>query len=135
MINPKLKFSSEDNAMKLNYLFPIILSLVILITLSACGEDSDVEVYISTGEKQCLGGGLSITEAEQYLLDAGIEVKEQSCGELTQMNFISVCGGEIGEIYVFTIDANNSNLAENIGFTVPSISAIEDDYQTVECEQ
>lgn len=119
--------------MKFNYLLPIISSLAILITLSACGEDSDVDVYISTGEKQCLGGGLSITEAEKYLLDAGIEVKEQSCGVLTQINFVSVCGGANGKLYVFTIDGHNANLAENIGFTVPSVSATEDDFQKVEC--
>ena len=118
--------------MKFNNLFPIVL-LTTLITLSACGEDSDVDVYISTGEKQCLGGGLSITQAESYLLDAGIEVKAQNCGVLTQINFASVCGGSNGKLYVFTIDGHNANLAENIGFTVPRASVTEDDFQMVEC--
>jgi hypothetical protein len=60
-------------------------------------------------------------------------VKNESCGSLTQMSYVPVCGGGTGKLHVFTIDKANSKAAENIGFTIPNRAVSEDDYKKVEC--
>jgi hypothetical protein len=118
--------------MKINYL---ILSTLIMV--SGCNESdssNDIEVYISTGELQCQENGLSISVTKSYLLDANVEVKNESCGSLTQVVYPAVCGGGTGKLHVFTIDKADSQVAENIGFTIPDSSISEDDYEKVECD-
>lgn len=121
--------------MKINYL--ILSSLVIIF---GCNEsdsidevDDNIEVYISTGELQCQENGLAILVTKSYLLDAGIEVKAESCGNLTEVKQLSVCGAGTGKLHVFTIDKSDSQVAGNIGFIIPDSSVSEDDYEKVEC--
>ncbi|MBH0016926.1 hypothetical protein JFJ09_05710 [Pseudoalteromonas arctica] len=117
--------------MKINYL---IMSTLVMI--SGCNEsdsNNDIEVYISTGELQCQENGLSISVTKSYLLDANVEVKNESCGYLTQFTYAAVCGGGTGKLHVFTIDKTDSQVAKNIGFTIPDSSVSEDDYIKLEC--
>jgi hypothetical protein len=124
-----------DYTIKLNYLL-----LSALLTIAGCNEsdsnneiDNNIDVYISTGELQCQGNGLSIAETKSYLADADIEVTSESCGFLTQAAYPAVCGGGTGTLHVFTIDNRYSLVAENIGFTIPDSAIFEEDYEKVEC--
>jgi len=121
--------------MKLNY-----LTLSVLIIISGCNEseladegDNDIDVYISTGELQCQGNGLSISLTKSYLQEAGIEVKAESCGSLTLLDYPAVCGGGTGKLHVFTIDNSDSQAAENLGFTIPDSSVNEDVFEKSDC--
>jgi len=123
-----------EYAVKVNYL---ILSVLII---SGCNdlnsddlEDNEIEVYISTGELQCQGNGLAISITKNYLINADIEVKAESCGSLTGVSQLTVCGADTGNLHVFTIDKAHSQVAENIGFTIPDSSVSEDDFEKVLC--
>ncbi|MBA6358071.1 MULTISPECIES: hypothetical protein [unclassified Colwellia] len=114
----------------------IYLMLPILVSLSGCNQsdsDNNIEVYISTGELQCQDNGLSISLTKSYLQEAGIEVKDESCGNLILVDYPSVCGGGTGKLHVFTIHENHSQTAENIGFTIPDSTVGGGDYAKVEC--
>ena len=121
--------------MKFNYLL-----LSVLVTISGCNDsepddevDNDIEVYISTGELQCQENGLSISLTKSYLEDASIEVKAESCGNLTLIDYPDVCGGGTGKLHVFTIASSDSQAAENIGFTIPDSSVAGGEYAKLEC--
>jgi hypothetical protein len=106
--------------MKFNYL---ILSVWVII--SGCNDsdpNNDIEIYISSGELQCQENGLSIAKTKSYLLDAGIDVKAEICGFLTHIDYPTVCAGGTGKLHVFTIDKSDSQVAENLGFTIPNSS-------------
>jgi hypothetical protein len=53
---------------------------------------------------------------------------------LIAAGYPAVCGGGTGKLHVFTIDKADSQVAENIGFTIPDSSVSEDDYEQVECD-
>jgi hypothetical protein len=117
--------------MKFTYLI-----LPILVSLSGCNQadsDNNIEVYISTGELQCQDKGLSISLTKSYLQEAGIKVKAESCGNATLVDYPSVCGGATGKLHVFTIDNSDSQVAENIGFTLPDSTVSGSEYAKVEC--
>lgn len=120
--------------------FPYLI-LSLLVTISGCNEadsgnegDNDIEVYISTGEVQCQDNGLPISLTKSYLADANIEIKAESCGNLTSINYPSVCGGETGKLHVFTIGSSDAHVAENIGFTIPDSSVAGSEYAKIECD-
>lgn len=120
-----------EYAMKYTYLI-----LPVMVALFGCNEsepDNNIEVYISTGELQCQDNGLPISLTKGYLQEAGIEVKAESCGNLTLVDYPSVCGGETGKLHVFTINNSDSQVAENIGFTIPDSSVNGGEYAKVEC--
>ena len=117
--------------MKINYL--IISTLVILAGCDDSDSNNDIDVYISTGELQCQENGLTISETKDYLLDANIEVKSESCGHLTEIVYADVCGGKTGKLHVFSIDKADKNTAENLGFTIPDDTTSEDDYEKEDC--
>ncbi|UJF20454.1 hypothetical protein [Shewanella sp. OMA3-2] len=117
--------------LKINHI--ILSTLAILSGCDASDPNNDIDVYISTRELQCQNNGLPISLTKSYLLDANIEVKSESCGSLTQVIYATVCGEETGKLHVFTIDKADSQVVENIGFTLPSSSVSEDDYKKVEC--
>jgi hypothetical protein len=107
-----------------------------LVIISGCNDtdsSNNIEIYISTGELQCQENGLSIAETKRYLLESDIDVKAESCGTLTLIDYPAVCGGGTGKLHVFTIDESDSQLAENLGFTIPDSSASEGDYIKTEC--
>lgn len=98
-----------------------------------CDSYSDIDIYISTGELQCQDNGLSISETKGYLSSADIEVSAESCGYLTEVAVPTVCGAADINLHVFTIDESDSQAAENLGFTIPDASTLEDDYAKVTC--
>ena len=113
------------------------LLLSVLIAITGCNDsesDNDIEVYISTGELQCQDNGLAISLTRGYLEDANVEVKAESCGNLTLVDYLAVCGGETGKLHVFTISSSDSQAAENIGFTIPESSVPGSEYAKVECD-
>lgn len=117
--------------MKVNYLF-----LPLLIIFTGCDKsnvDNDIEIYIDTGEVMCQGNGLTISETKNYLLDANIEIKSESCGRLDEFYSPRLCGDPIKNIHVFTIDSANQELAENIGFTSPDSNDYEELYIKEDC--
>ena len=123
---------SLGSVMKVNHL--AILSLLIL--LSGCNNtdsDTDIDVYISSGKLMCQDNALPLAVTKSYLLAANIAVKSESCGYLTEVAFPEVCGGATGELHIFTIDASDAMVAENIGFTLPDSQVIENNYDRIAC--
>lgn len=119
---------------------PIYLMLSLFIIISGCHKaepklevSGELEVYISTGELQCQDTGQPISTTKRSLLDAGIGIKAESCGYLTDMMYASVCGGGTGNIHIFTIDKSNAPLAESLGFTLGNNSTTQSNYDRTEC--
>lgn len=109
------------------------LPLLVLLVLFSC-NDSDkektVDVFISSGKLQCQDNAIPIDTTTSYLTNAGIVISNQSCG-IINAGYPTVCGGETGEIHIYTIPKDEINSAENIGFT--KVSTLEDGYQSVDC--
>lgn len=108
------------------------LALFLLVSLTACQGDnsestvtsqddkleSTVNVYIATGEKVCSGGGLTLTEHQSYLTDAGIKVNKSDCGVFsTTLANIPRCGESTYDVHIYNILLDDLSEAENIGFT------------------
>jgi len=118
--------------MNINY---ILLAVFITFTGHALAStDHDIEVYISTGEVQCGDSGRPIEESKRYLVDAGIRVKAESCGYLTNVIFIQKCGADTDKIHLFTIDKKQVALAKAIGFTASDTSNAQDDHTKAKCQ-
>ena len=119
---------------------PIYLMLSLFIIISGCHNaepkpeiSGELEVYISTGELQCQDTGQPISTTKRSLLDAGIDVKAESCGYLTGMMYASVCGGGTANIHIFTIDKSNAPLAKSLGFTLGNNLATQSNYEKINC--
>lgn len=123
-----------EYVVKLNYLTILVLSITGCNDLNSNDlADNEIDVYISTGELQCQDNGLPISVTKNYLLNADIEVKAQSCGSLTGVSLLAVCGAATGKLHVFTIDEVHAQVAENIGFIIPDSSVSADDYEKALC--
>ncbi len=111
------------------------LPFLILPMLLACNDDIEevnVDVVISNGALQCQDNAISISTTKEYLTGAGISVKAESCGTLTGVGVVTLCGAETGQIHVFSIDEKDLDEAGNLGFT--DSSTIEEGFDTVECD-
>ena len=90
-----------------------------MISLSGCTnavETSKTQVYIKDGSKQCFGGGATKEQTQKDLTDHGIEVYKSSCGTISGMMTMAVCGGPTLSINVHTIDADKLSQAKALGF-------------------
>lgn len=65
-----------------------------------------VEVYTSTGARQCETGGFTLEDRRNELKAAGVQVLAASCGTDGRM-YTAVCGGTSSAIYIFTIPAKD----------------------------
>ncbi|TYK64163.1 hypothetical protein [Colwellia echini] len=116
--------------------------LLLSFFLISCDDDSStslvedtIDVYISKGDTQCNDDGLSIEETASYLTNSDIKALESQCGIISGLSFTAVCGGGTGNIYIHTIDIDDLDAAENLGFIDASSLIVEDSgYAVVECE-
>jgi len=102
-----------------------MLSLASAVVLTACGGSgagadvaapgSSTSVYRYAGSVQCEGGGLSLTESQRQLTDAGIQVLSAACG-IDGNAYPTVCGAPDGRIRIFEVPNAQSQLASAIGF-------------------
>lgn len=94
---------------------------LLAVSLTACGQSDPEEiaeggwVYRDSGAIQCESEGLSLTEMRQQLDNAGIEVRDASCGSDGIMR-TAVCGAPAGRIGLFEIALADMNAAAELGF-------------------
>jgi hypothetical protein len=126
----------------------LILSVVGVIGLVACGEDGgeaplarartgNLLVYEGRQSVQCGTRGLTTQQSAQKLIDGGIDVIESNCGVITGVAFAAVCGGGTGEILLHEIRSVNLADAEQRGFKAASTltdRASGVDYAKVDCQ-
>lgn len=65
-----------------------------------------VEVYTSTGARQCESGGFTLEDRQKELKAVGVQVLAASCGSDGRM-YAAVCGGTSSKIYIFTIPSSD----------------------------
>ena len=92
----------------------IFLSLVLLLPLLAWANQT-VLIYQSKGEKQCEGGGVSLSDSRQKLRNAGVEVIHSKCGYRTGVEIMAVCGASTLKILLHEIKVSDLEKAEDIG--------------------
>ncbi|MBE7419198.1 MAG: hypothetical protein HS128_15945 [Ideonella sp.] len=108
--------------------------LLSVLLVGSCGGGGDagggpavVAVYTSFGSVQCDGGGDTLTQLQQSLIAAGIEVLASRCG-LDGVIRPAVCGESDGRIAIFDIAQPELAVALLIGFamlnTLPGASAV-----------
>lgn len=89
--------------------------------LAACASplqnaaENTVSVYKSRGALQCERGGLSVSELEKQLKDAGIRVQAATCGHDGRMR-PAMCGRPDGAIAIFEIPAAQLEAATALKF-------------------
>lgn len=74
-----------------------------------------VEVYRSTGSRQCEEGGATPEQLRAQLEAAGVRVLSTTCGSDGRM-YPSVCGAPDGRIVIFGISPNQLEAATDAGF-------------------
>lgn len=98
-----------------------LLSLVAFAFLAACGgvdrnsPSAPISLYKYAGSVQCTGGGMSLSEMEHQLTDAGIQVLSSACG-IDGNAYASVCGGADGRIGIFEVPEAQVQTASTVGF-------------------
>ncbi len=95
----------------------------VAIGVAACGGGGGaspvVAVYSSFGSVQCSGGGSTLTQLQQSLIAAGIEVLGSRCG-LDGVVRPALCGAPDGRIAIFDIDEPAAAVALFLGFALLS---------------
>ncbi len=89
--------------------------MALLLSLEGCASQT-VRVYENTGERQCEGGGVTLTENAAKLTSAGIDVIDSKCGIQTGVAVMAVCGGSTVNIHTHEIKAHDLDRAEELGF-------------------
>jgi len=103
---------------------PAMLATVVALGLPGCGGDpapgtsqpGDLLVYESRQAVQCGSRGLTTQQSAQKLVNGGIDVIASSCGVVTGVVYIALCGTETGEILIHEIRGVNLRDAEQRGF-------------------
>lgn len=108
----------------------LLVSLVTLVTLAACGggnenpsaanadqkaPQTNTSVYKYAGSVQCTGGGTSLAAMERQLTDAGIQVLASACGADGKL-YPTVCGTADGRIGIMEVPADQAQAASALGF-------------------
>lgn len=76
---------------------------------------SFVEVYKYQGSRQCMGGGVPLSEMQRQLQQAGVAVSRADCGT-DGMYYAQFCGGADGRINIFSVDSRTAHIAYAQGF-------------------
>ena len=98
-----------------------LLLLVACAFLIACRGDDDnlpstnLSLYKYAGSVQCTGGGITLSEMEHQLSDAGIQVLSSACG-FDRNAYAAVCGGADGRIGIFEVPEAQAQTASTLGF-------------------
>ncbi|RLV58231.1 hypothetical protein D5018_18455 [Parashewanella curva] len=114
---------------------------LVLVCLSqfACNADlasnpnsnSNIQVYINDGSKQCVGGGLRVKQTAEKLSKDGVKVISSSCGLINGMMVIAQCGASTLNINVHTIAESDLNKALQLGFK--PLADLKDGMITTDC--
>lgn len=95
----------------------LITSLAVLISCTSVPEQIEtVQVYRSDHSRQCQGGGISLQEMQKMLTN--ITVYTAAKRTLLNVVFPAVCGGETGNVNVYTIAQKDLARAKKLGFEV-----------------
>jgi hypothetical protein len=84
-------------------------------SFSSCDVGPTVEIYKDSGAIQCESSGISVSEMNESLINAGIEVLKWGDAN-TGLATIALCGALTFEIYAFSIRESDLSMAENLGF-------------------
>ena len=110
----------------------VVLSAVAAGMLHACvsvppASTAYVSVYKSMGSVQCKAGGTSLSAMLRQLSDAGIAVRDASCGTDGRMR-VAVCGAADGRIGIFNVAEARLPAATAMGFapldSLPGASSV-----------
>lgn len=89
------------------------------LMLSACAPMGSaapgIDVYKYMGSKQCSGGGIPLATMMRQLSDAGVPVKNVSCGTDGRM-YTAMCGAPDGRIGIMEIPEHKVAAAAALGF-------------------
>ena len=98
----------------------------------------NILVYADREVRQCESTGISLEASAQFLIYAGIDVLQSTCGIRTGVAFPDVCGGRTADILAHEIRSVNLPDAEKLGFydirTLIDPSA-GTNYQFVDCAE
>jgi len=97
------------------------LGLALLLTsMTACAGSlkmaDSIQVFKSSGDKQCMHIGKTLDETRQQLIDQGVTTNSGFCANRTDLMYPQVCGGGTPHIHVFSIEAQQLELAVKAGF-------------------
>lgn len=73
-------------------------------------------LFIAKGNRQCEGGGMTLSESRRRLESAGVKVLESRCGVRTDMAYIQVCGGATGDILLHHVEPSSLEKAVAAGY-------------------
>lgn len=99
-----------------------ILSFVIFalsVTLSGCNStvhENTSLVYISDGYVQCEQPPAPLADTAVLLQTANVEVLSSSCGQITDMGVIAMCGAGGTGIHLHQIKSTDLDQANQAGF-------------------
>jgi hypothetical protein len=100
-----------------------LVALLSAAALASCGGGGSgpavVAVYSPLGSVQCNGGGSTLTQLQQSLLNLGVQVLTSRCG-LDGVFRPAVCGQPDGRIGIFEVDDAELAIALTIGFALLS---------------
>ena len=102
----------------------VLLTLCSFLLLSSCGSASKlsggadinyIKVYKYDKSLQCEPGGISVTEMQKSLEEAGIKVK---CAKKSEDGLMRIqsCGSPTGKINVYEIPEAKLSIAESLKF-------------------
>jgi hypothetical protein len=100
-------------------------ALSVALAVVACGcvaahhipYPPTARVFKLAGVIQCQPGtGLSLTDMERPLTDAGLRVLDSYCASIEGGAIPAMCGGSNGVIGVFELSARDAERAEALGF-------------------
>lgn len=105
-------------------------TIISMIILSGCGSDTNnnvapaavttntgvIKVYKSDGSTQCYDSSITLESMRTELIGKGIDVICSQKGN-TGLIHPAVCGGETGNINIYSVHAQNLQDAIEIGFS------------------
>jgi hypothetical protein len=102
-------------------LVALIASVVLMASCGGGGGSGPavVAVYSSLGSLQCSGGGSTLTQLQQSLINLGVQVLASRCG-LDGVLRPALCGTPDGRIGIFEVEDAELAIALTLGFALLS---------------
>ncbi len=79
-------------------------------------SDTTVYVYIDDDARQCEQEPLALDIQKGTLLEAGVQVYDAQCAELSKMAVATMCGLKTLGVHVFEIAASDQKRARSLGY-------------------